>query len=87
MAIFSTYVEVETEVEIDLSVKEIYGKLDSFDKKELKKLLNEEDVVNSKFSNALDDEWSKICLKLKDLRRNLSIDEEESILNLVKKYS
>jgi hypothetical protein len=81
--------EFYNEIEVD----EFWHECSKSEKQELIDLLVEEGYVIRKTKqpddpnrNLLDEEWDDLCNKLQSIRQRLSVDDEQTIKQIISKY-
>ncbi len=81
--------EFYNEIEVD----EFWHECSKSEKQELIDLLVEEGYVIRKTKqpddpnrNLLDEEWDDLCNKLQSIRQRLSVDDEQTIKDIISKY-
>jgi phosphosulfolactate synthase (CoM biosynthesis protein A) len=81
--------EFYNEIEVD----EFWHECSKSEKQELIDLLVEEGFVIRKTKqpddpnrNLLDEEWDNLCYKLQNIRQRMSVDDEQTIKQIISKY-
>ena len=79
-------------ISVDVDLDDVYSELTSSDKRELVELLTDdgyidEPVISQNSSSLQNEEFNEACLKLANSYYQLTQEEEEIIMKIVKKYN